>query len=331
MYGWGPEDTKTWRKPGGYKYDSARSPYLDKLAADSKAKGPRTYTRRSSPGKLVDPRGKEISSESQNPLIVAIDVTGSMSAWPAEIFDRLPLMYQTLSQYRPDLEICFAAIGDATCDNYPLQVNHFGKGVDLEEHIKAMCPEGHGGGQISESYELFGYYILEHCKTPKATSPFLLIYGDEKFYNQIAPDQVAHYIGDKMQGPRDSNEVWKALMQRFNLFYLQKPYNTEDTPHIDEEVRNHWAGAIGKQRIINLDSAERAVDIAMALIAKQWGQYSDFKENLGSRQLDPAVRESVYSSVRYIPDATATTSKTTTSRKGKTTPSLSMMYDDAKR
>ena len=33
-----------------------------------------------------------------------------MASWPFEIFDRLPLLYNTLSQYREDLEICFAAI-----------------------------------------------------------------------------------------------------------------------------------------------------------------------------------------------------------------------------
>ena len=36
-----------------------------------------------------------------------------MASWPFEIFDRLPLLFNTLSQYREDLEICFAAIGDA--------------------------------------------------------------------------------------------------------------------------------------------------------------------------------------------------------------------------
>ena len=46
-------------------------------------------------------------------------MTGSMANWPFEIFDRLPLLYNTLSQYREDLEICFAAIGDAGVDRSP--------------------------------------------------------------------------------------------------------------------------------------------------------------------------------------------------------------------
>ena len=58
---------------------------------------PRTYSRRGEPNaKVVDPK-KHSPSDSANPLIVAVDVTGSMSSWPAEIFDRLPLLYNTLA------------------------------------------------------------------------------------------------------------------------------------------------------------------------------------------------------------------------------------------
>jgi hypothetical protein len=326
MYSWGP-DTSEFRGKKKYNYDSARSPYLDSLKSAADKKGPRTYTRRAAPGKLVDPRGKEIASESENPLIVAVDVTGSMATAPGEFFDRAPLLYQTLSQYKTDLEICFGAIGDANCDNYPLQVNSFGKGLDLEDHIKAIGCEGGGGGQISESYELFGYFIQNHCKTPKAKSPFLFIYGDEKFYNNVDPDQVAHYIGDKMQGSQDSEAIWKGLLQRFNLYFLQKEYG-DGNPSITREVKAHWAAAIGPQRIIDVPSPERAVDVIMGIAAKTWGKFGDFKDNLDSRQDDDTLKESVYASIRFVGgDDTKSRTTTRTSRK---TRSLSEMYNDAK-
>src|SRR5436190_1151633 len=118
MYSWGP-DTDDWAKPGAYSFDSARKAAMDadKKAAD--ARGGRTYLARSGPDMdLVDPRGKRISSTGTNPIVVAVDVTGSMATWPAEIFDRLPLLYQTLSQYRPDVEVSFVAIGDAHSDKF---------------------------------------------------------------------------------------------------------------------------------------------------------------------------------------------------------------------
>jgi hypothetical protein len=318
MYAWGP-NTGSWRGKRSYKFDSAKAPYLDKLAADASVRGPRSYLRRGEPDmNLVDPRGKTVSSDSENPLVVGIDVTGSMASWPAEIFDRLPLLYQTLSQYREDLEISFGAIGDAYVDQYPLQVNHFGKGVELEDHIKALAPEGGGGGQIHETYELFAHFMLEHADLPNAKSPFLIIFGDERFYERVDPGQVEHYIGDRLQAPLESEKVWKGLLQKFDLYFLHKPYGNGDSTSIDKEVVDSWGRVIGRQRIIELPSAERAVDVAMGLIARRWGEYGDFTANLNARHDDPLLKASVHRSLRSIdadPSVNSVMSGTARSRK----------------
>jgi hypothetical protein len=331
MYGWG-SDTTSWKGPKKYEYDSARSPYLDKLGSSSKAKGPRSYMSRSSPDMdLVNPRGKNITSDSENPIILGVDVTGSMATWPAEIFDRLPLFYQTLSQYRKDVEISFAAIGDAYCDSYPIQVTDFTKELDLEKKLNALCPEGGGGGQVSETYELFGHFLLNHCETPNAKTPFLFLFGDEKFYDTVNPDQIEHYIGDKVQSAPNSNEVWKGLMQKFNVYLLHKPYGYGDSSSVDKEVVDHWAKAIGRQRIIELPSKERAVDIAMGIVAKHWGKFSDFGDNLSARQ-DSSSSAPVYDSLRMIDDpSTSNHSVVTRKASGDKTTSLSEMFDDAKK
>ena len=298
MYGWG-SSTNNWKKPG-YKYDDARKPYLDKLAADSSASGPRNYMISRAPNLgEVNPLGKSITSNSQNPIIIAVDVTGSMAQAPGEFFDRAPLIWQTLSQYRPDMEICFAAIGDANGDQWPLQVIDFTKEIALEQRIKALGCEGGGGGTLSESYELFGYFMLNHCTAPNATTPYLFIYGDEKFYNQVHPGQVEGIIGDELQGPLDSMGLWKGLIQKFNVFFIQKPYGNGNHPEIDAKVHELWANALGDQRIIQSLGMERAADQIMGIIAKQWGQYGDFMANISSRQ-DKEVVEQVDNSLKFI-------------------------------
>lgn len=329
MYAWGGSDPRGWRGKGSYDYGSARARY-DKGAVDAGATGARTYTRNGTPNmKLVDARGKTISSNSENPVIVGIDVTGSMSEWPGEIFDRLPLLYQTLAKYKPDLELAFAAIGDATCDNYPLQVTNFAREIgDLEANLKALGAEGGGGGQLTESYELFGYFMLNHCQTPKAKSPFLLIYGDEAFYPQVDQRQVKHLIGDKMESPLESKVMWQGLLQKFNTFYLQKLYGAGERDHTDE-IKGIWAEALTPQRIIELPfevemeggkvmpGYQRAVDIGMGLIAKHWGEYRDFGKSLDARHDDPNVKASVHGSLRFVdanPVATSVTKKPTGSK-----------------
>ena len=307
MYSWGGS-TRDWKNPGAYKFDSARAPYLDSMAAASKAKGGRHYTTKSAPDKIVDPKGKTITSDSENAIVFGIDVTGSMSTWPREIFDRLPLFYQTLSQYREDLEVSFGAIGDASSDEYPLQVNDFGKGVKLEDHVNALFPEGGGGGQVSESYELFGYFMLEHAKLTKAQSPFLFICGDEKFYTRVDPRQAEHYIGDKLAGPIESQKVLDGLLDKFDVYFLHKPYGHGNDDSITREVGEHWAKAIGRQRVIELPSYDRVVDIAMGIVAKKWGYFGDFKDSLSARHPSSTTRSAVYRSLRFIRDASGVNS-----------------------
>lgn len=300
MYSWGGS-TADWKGSRKYDYGSARAKY-DKAASSAGAKGPRTYIRASAPNeKLTDPRGKVISSDSADPIIIGVDVTGSMASWPAEIFDRLPLLYQTLAKYRPNTEFSFCAIGDATIDSYPLQVTDFDKSIKgLEAKLKALGCEGGGGGQIMESYELFGHFMDTHCKTPKATSPFLLIFGDEKFYDRVDPSQVEHYIGDKLESPISSEKMWHSLMQKFNLYLLHKPYGGGHDRATDREVVKRWGSVIGPQRVIELPSSDRAVDIAMGLIAKHWGEYGDFTRNLDARHDDSDLKKTVHGTLRFI-------------------------------
>ena len=176
MYSWS-EDTSDWYGSGSYRYSIAGGEARAAAAAAEAAAGSRTYAHKSAPNPtLIDPH-KKIATNSAHPIIVAVDVTGSMANWPSEIFDRLPLLYNTLSQYKEDVEICFAAIGDAGVDRWPLQVTDFAHGYDLEQQLNLLYGEG-GGGDAPESYGLFAWWVENHVATPNASHPFLIVFGD---------------------------------------------------------------------------------------------------------------------------------------------------------
>lgn len=296
MYSWG-DDTSTWKNAGSYDYGSGQRDYLDKLAKKAAAKGPRTYVARSAPDlKLVDPERKTIRSESENPVIIGIDSTGSMQHWPAEIFDRSPLVYQTLSKYRPDVEVSFSVIGDGFTDSYPLQVADFDKGPNLDDKLKALYPEGGGGGQGMESYEMWAYFMEKHCETPKATKPFMILMGDEGFYREVNPGMVKRFIGDKLTESGDAKAVWKALGKRFNIYLLHKPYEDDMA---DKNIVAQWSEALGKEKVIPVYDATRVVDVALGIVARHWGSFDDFTKSLGARQ-DAAGIETVMKSLHKV-------------------------------
>lgn len=294
MYSWG-DDTKIWKNPGKYDFGDAKKAYLSKLEKEAEAIGERTYSKKKTPNlDIVNPKGRIISSESENPIIIAVDCTGSMQTWPAEIFDRLPLLYQTLSKYREDLELSFSVIGDAVSDQWPLQVTDFGKGVTLDSYLKAPLPEGGGGPGIRESYELWAYFMREHCKTPKAEKPFMIIMGDEMFYDNVSAKQIKHYTGDDVGQDICSREVLSDLDSKFNIYLLRKSYAGRD-----EEIEKQWNEVIEKQRIIPVYDKTRAVDLAIGIIAKSWGQFEDFTKSIEARQ-DPETIEKVMKSLKTL-------------------------------
>ena len=136
----------------------------------------------------------------------------------------------------------------------------------------------------------------EHAEIPNAVSPFMIIMGDEKFYDVINPDQVKHYFGDELQGEMDAMSIWKGLAQKYDIRLLRKQY-----PGRDDEIVEQWSEAIGTQNIIPVYDPMRVVDVAMGLIAKRWGHFEDFGENLSARQSKKSIAE-VMQSLRAAPD-----------------------------
>jgi ribosomal protein S27AE len=285
MYSW-DEDTSKWYGKAKYSYGPGGSAKRKATAERAKAHGPRTYERRRGPNeKIIDPH-KRVRTESTNPLIIAVDVTGSMASWPAEIFDRLPLLYNTLSQYREDLEICFAAIGDAACDQWPLQVTTFASGFDLEQLLGSLHGEG-GGGDAPESYGLFAHWVNTHVEIPNAEEPpFLIVFGDVTMHPKTPKGQIAHYLGDRVRRDVDAIEAWRQVGKTWNTWFLRRP-----TGKPGDRVDKQWGQAIGEQKVFRIEDEQRAVDYAMGLIARAWGRFADFQDNMRARQSEEKVAE----------------------------------------
>ena len=285
MYSW-DEDTSKWYGSKKYAYAPAPAGSARGVAAErAKAAGPRTYGGKNGPNeKVVDPK-KHIRSESKNPIIIAVDVTGSMASWPAEIFDRLPLLFNTLSQYRPDVEISFVAIGDAGYDRWPLQTTSFASGFDLEQLLGSIYGEGQGG-DAPESYGLFAHWVNTHVEVPNAEeTPFLIVFGDAPMHPTVPKEQIKHFIGDSTQTV-DSIAAWQELSKNWNTWFLRRP-----TGRAGDAVDTQWGEAVGAQKIFHIEDEQRAVDYAMGLIARSWGYFGDFEENMRARQDEKKVAQ----------------------------------------
>src|SRR5262245_21339836 len=128
---------------------------------------------------------------------VLFDVTGSMQSVPKILQANLPKLMSLLIRkgYLEHPQILIGAIGDATCDQAPLQIGQFESGIEIEEDLAKLYLEGGGGGHITESYELAMYFMARHtsldCFEKRHKRGYLFLIGDELPYGKVKKNEVA--------------------------------------------------------------------------------------------------------------------------------------------
>ncbi|MBI4147839.1 hypothetical protein HY490_00965, partial [Candidatus Woesearchaeota archaeon] len=200
---------------------------------------------------------KSVSTDSPSPLVIAVDVTGSMGVFPETMFKKLPLLDLEMKEYLDNPEICFIAVGDAYCDSHPLQVQEFAKGKDLVDRLNGIHIEGGGGGQIMESYDLATVYGAHNIKMPKANRPIFIYVGDEGFYDTVDPDQAKRLAHVDLEKRLTSKQAVDDLKKKFSAVYcVRKLYDGSDADHmssIDKTLHAQWTKYLGDDKVVILN------------------------------------------------------------------------------
>ena len=209
--------------------------------------------------------GKIIKSETQNPIIIVLDVTGSNINFARLVYDKMPMFYGQIEQqgYLKDFDICFCAVGDAYCDYYPLQVGEFAKGIELDSWLEKIVLEGRGGGQGMESYELAAYYLYKTTKFAVGSSPIIFFIGDEKPYPSLNKSQVERF---GITCSEDNIEPFKLLRQKVNnnVFMLLNKYNGDN---FEADITTSWQQLLAPEHTILINEEKAVVDLMLGIIA----------------------------------------------------------------
>ena len=241
--------------------------------------------------KLPIPTGTHsLKSTAANVLIVVTDVTGSMGENPAEIFRRLPLMYEEACTLlgNHDLEILFVAHGDARTDTHAVQVARFGRGSELDALLTSFSLTCGGGGQGSETPELVAYYLLRQVDTSSAQNVYVWFVTDEAGCETLQPHLVREWLDLDLEPEYAQTATVFAVLRRkmhtFVILFDTGYYLSEPDKH--RKIRPYWERVLGSaESVVPLRDARRLVDVMLGTIAVMTGQLALFTGNLKSRQM----------------------------------------------
>ncbi len=199
-------------------------------------------------------------------IAVIFDVTGSMGSVPRVMQTKLGALMRVLIQrgYVAHPQVLFGAVGDATCDQVPLQIGQFESGLEMDEDLGKIYIEGGGGGQTFESYELAMYFMARHtsidCYEKRGHRGYLFTIGDEKPYANVDGRIVEQIIGD----PRERDIPLKKILAELHKCYEHFHIVPTNTSHgRDPAIQERWRNLLG-ERVLMLDD-EAAVCETIAL------------------------------------------------------------------
>jgi hypothetical protein len=158
------------------------------------------------------------------PVILALDVTGSMGPACQETAEALGVIMTDLYTKFKDIEFCIMGIGDLSYDRAPIQMSQFESDVRIAESIDKIYREGGGGGNGFESYTAAWYMGLCHTKLDaydkQGRKGIIITMGDEPLNPYLPGDPLSQVTGDSIESNIETSDLYQEVIKKFDVFHI---------------------------------------------------------------------------------------------------------------
>lgn len=193
------------------------------------------------------------------PIVSIFDVTGSMGRIPQMLQKKLANLMDVVidkAQVR-DPQILVGAVGDATCDRYPFQVGQFESDNRFDEQLRNIILEGHGGGQVFESYALAYRFAAYHTVTDawekRGKKGYFFTMGDEAPWPTVSAKEVSDIFGVQAEeGDESVEDLIAKASERWDLYHL---FAMDGSYPDRTDIHDKWRKLLGQQFVMVEDSS----------------------------------------------------------------------------
>lgn len=200
------------------------------------------------------------------PVILALDVTGSMGDASVRVAQKLNEIMTTLyaDETIKDIEFCVMGIGDLAYDDAPIQISQFESDIRIAEQLDKIYFEAGGGGNSYESYTAAWYMGVNHCKLDcwnRGKKGIIITMGDELPNPHLPKRGLASATGDKLQADVETPELYQEALKKFNIYHISIDDRSSSYEwHKRYDIDGKWIELLGTHyRISNLDGLPGAI------------------------------------------------------------------------
>ena len=157
------------------------------------------------------------------PVILALDVTGSMGGALLKTASSLGVIMQNILNKYKDVEFMVMGIGDLAYDRAPIQISQFESDIRIAEHLDRIWFERGGGGNSFESYTAAWYMGLHHTALDcwkRGRKGIIITLGGEPLNTFLPGDRLAQLTGDRIWRDIDTRKLYRDTLRRFEIFHV---------------------------------------------------------------------------------------------------------------
>lgn len=198
------------------------------------------------------------------PVILALDVTGSMGSAAAEVAKKLNTIMTKLYESVKDVEFMIMAIGDLAYDGAPIQASQFESDIRIAEQLDKVYFEGGGGGNSYESYTAAWYFGSRHTDLDcwkRGKKGIIITMGDEPLNPYLPQTELNCTTGDMVQADIETAELWKEVREKFDVFHLA--VNDDETSYkwYKDQIKATWRQYLDAEHLmtVNLNNIVPAI------------------------------------------------------------------------
>ena len=199
------------------------------------------------------------------PVILALDVTGSMGSACAETAAALGKIMNTLLEKYEDIEFCIMGIGDLAYDRAPIQMSQFESDVRIAECLDKVYMEHGGGGNAYESYTAAWYMGLKHtkldCFDKQGRKGIIITMGDEPLNPYLPVRALNEATNGKEQGNVETSSLYEEASKKFNIFHIAIDDHGCAYAHYKKDIEDTWGELLGQRfKVSSINELSKTIE-----------------------------------------------------------------------